>query len=215
MNSPRCDSTELAEVLQWGEFKLLGRYIMTSFVELREQGIKRFGNVGAWAYDEWKHLNERFFNGKNNVGPIVWGLTFQGGSMGYYAVAENLIYLNNHLLRPIYPTHHLKWDIEHMNKKLASDVLLHEMIHQKLHQTGGWKGETSHNNVRFVEEVNRISTLLGLSVKAMVLKEEILRGKRIWNEKPGYMRMKELFYFPYGSRPSSYYRKRNDTRSLN
>ena len=192
-----------------------GRDIVTTFDELREQGVKRFGDVGAWAYDEWKHLNEMFFNGKNNVGPIVWGLTSQGENMGCYSVAENLIYLNNHLSRPIYPTHHLKWNVRHMNKKLASDVLLHEMIHQKIHQTGGWEGETSHNNMRFVAEVNRISTLLGLGVKARVLEKETSRGKEKWSEKPGYMRMSELFYFPYGSRPFSYYRKRNDTRSLN
>jgi hypothetical protein len=189
--------------------------MLATFEELREQGTKRFGDVGAWAYDEWKYLNEVYFNGKNNVGPIVWGLTFQGESMGYYSVAENLIYLNNHLLRPIYPTHQLRWDVGHMNKRLASDVLLHEMIHQKIHQTGGWEGETSHNNVRFVEEVNRIAKLIGLNVNARVLKKETFRSKGKWKEQAGYMGMNELLFFPYGSRPSSYYRKRNDTRSLN
>lgn len=188
---------------------------MTTFIELKAQGIKKFGDVGAWAYDEWKHLNEMFFNGKNNVGAIVWGLTLQGDSLGYYSAAENLIYLHHHLLRPIYPTCHLKWDAEHMNKELASDVLLHEMIHQRIHQTGGWEGETSHNNERFVEEVNRISKLLGLDVKAGVFKKGVFQDKVKWNAKSGYLTMHELVYFPYASRPSSYYRKRNVTRSLN
>ena len=188
---------------------------MVTFCDLREEGIKKFGDVGAWAYDEWKHLNEAFFNGKSIVGPIVWGLTLQGESLGYYSAVENLIYLNHHLLRPIYPMSHLEWDAGNMNKKLASDVLLHEMIHQRIHQTGGWEGDTNHNNEKFVAEVNRISKLLGLKVKAAVLKKEVLRGKVVWNAKSGYLTMRELFYFPYASRPSSYYRKRNDTRSLN
>lgn len=188
---------------------------MKTFDELKEQGIKRFGTAGAWVYDEWKHLNEMFFTGRNSVGPIVWGRTLQGESLGYYAVAENLIYLHYHLLRPTYPTHHLKWDAEHMNKRLASDVLLHEMIHQRIHQSGGWRGETSHNNERFVEEVNRISKLLGLDVHASVLKKEVFRNQAKWNTKSGCLTMRELYHFPYASRPSSYYRKRNDTRSLN
>jgi len=188
---------------------------MTTFFELKKEGIKKFGEAGAWVYDEWKNLNDIFFHGKNKVGPIVWGLTLQGESLGYYKAAENLIYLHRHLLRPMYPTNDLKWNADHMNKNLASDVLLHEMVHQKIYQTGGWEGETSHNNERFVEEVNRISKLLGLGVKARVLEKKISQGKMKWETNPGYLTKSELFYFPYASRHSSYYRKRNDTRSLN
>ena len=180
---------------------------MTTFLELKEEGIKRFGKAGAWVYDEWKKLNDTFFHGNNKVGPIVWGLTIQGESLGYYKAAENLIYLHRHLLRPIYPRNDLTWDVRYMNKNLSSDVLLHEMIHQRIHQTGGWVGETSHNNVRFVEEVNRISKMLGLGVKARVIEKNISQDKVRKQAKPDYLTIRELFYFPYASRHSSYYHR--------
>ena len=179
--------------------------MMTTFVELKDEGVRKFGEVGAWAYDEWENLNETFFNEENRPGPIVWGLTLQDRSLGYYSAAENLIYLNKNLLRPIYPTNRIQWDARHLNKKLASDVLLHEMIHQGIHQAGGWEGETSHNNERFVEEVNRISKLLGLEIKAKVIKKRIYQGQETWNAEPGYLTLSELFYFPYASRKYSYY----------
>ena len=27
---------------------------MATWADLKSQGVKRFGEVGAWAYDEWK-----------------------------------------------------------------------------------------------------------------------------------------------------------------
>ena len=178
---------------------------MTTFEELRKTGMKLFGEAGAWAFDEWKKLNETFFNEQNKAGAIVWGLKPQGMSLGYYSVTENIIYLHKNLMRPIYPTSHLKWGIRHLNKKLASDVLLHEMIHQKIHQTGGWVGETSHNNERFVGEVNRIAKLLSMDVKAKVLKQKIIEGKASWQIEPGCLTLNELSEFPYSSRANDYY----------
>jgi hypothetical protein len=189
--------------------------MVMSFSELRTLASKRFGGLGVWTYDEWRRLNEIFFYGRNNVGPIVWWTASPDESLGYYAAADNIIYLNEHLLKPVYPMPCRKWDVDHMNKRLASDVILHEMIHQKIHQSGGWEGESSHNNSKFVAEVNRIAKLLGLCVKARVLKSDGLQGETMRSERSGYLTMRGLFYFPYASRPSSYYRKRNDTKSLN
>jgi hypothetical protein len=111
-------------------------------------------------------------------------------------------------MRPIYPTTDFKWGIRHLNKRVASDVLLHEMIHQRVNQTGGWVGETSHNNERFVEEVNRIAGVLGMDIKAKVIKQTTTQNKRIWHIEPGYLTLKELSDFPYSSRDYSYYYNR-------
>jgi hypothetical protein len=180
---------------------------MTTFAELKKESVQSFGDFGAWAFDEWKSLNETYFNGKNIAGGIVWGSTPKGDSMGYYYAAENLIYLHRHLMRPIYPTGNINWGIRHINKKIASDVLLHEMIHQSIHQTGGWEGEASHNNERYVQEINRIAKLLGLDVKARVIKKKMIHGKVTWHEEPGCLTLKELYEFPYYSRPNNYYYK--------
>lgn len=180
---------------------------MTTFAELKKEGVQLFGDFGAWAFDEWKRLNETYFNGKNIVGGIVWGSALKGESMGYYYATENLIYLHKHLMRPVYPTSGIKWEIRHFNKKIASDVLLHEMIHQAIHQTGGWVGETSHNNERYVQEVDRIAKLLGMDVRAKVIKQKMIQDKATWHVEPGCLTLKELYEFPYLSRPYNYYYK--------
>jgi hypothetical protein len=178
---------------------------MTLFSELKKTGKKLFGDFGAWAFDEWKTLNKTFFNGEIVPGEIIWGSTPNDRNLGYYLVAENLICLHKNLMRPIYPTNPLKWEFRHFNKKKAGDVLLHEMIHQRIHQTGGWVGETSHNNERFVAEVNRIAKLLGMDIKARVIKPGTARSTTSRPAEPGYLTLGELIHFPYGSRDSKYY----------
>jgi hypothetical protein len=108
-------------------------------------------------------------------------------------------------MRPIYPTGNLKCELRHLNKRKARDVLLHEMIHQRVHQTGGWVGETSHNNDRFVREVNRIAKLLCIDIKAKVIQSEIIHGKTIRIVESGCLNLVELSNFPYSSRSRNYY----------
>ena len=62
---------------------------MTTFTEFKKECVQLFGDFGAWAFDEWKRLNETYFNGKNIAGAIVWGSTPKGESMGYYNATEN------------------------------------------------------------------------------------------------------------------------------
>jgi len=178
---------------------------MATFSELKQAGMKTFGEVGAWAFDEWRTLNETFFDGKIIVGPIVWGVTPNNRSIGYYSWKKNLIYLHKTLVRPHYPSNLAKWNISNLNKKLASDVLLHEMIHQMIHQTGGWEGNTTHNNERFIGEVNRIAKFLGLHVVAKVIKQKVIADKKTMCVEPGCLTHKELSEFPYSSRPDNYY----------
>ncbi len=182
---------------------------MPIFAELKNDSAKAFGDFGAWIYDEWKRLNDTIFCGKNIAGVIVWKKTPQDRSLGYYDRIENLIVLHKTLMRPVYPTTGLKWELRRINTRMASDVLLHEMIHQRIHQTGGWTGENSHNNERFVNEVNRIATLLGLNITARVIRSKSLRDKKIPHTESEYLSFKELCHFPYLSRYRSYYYEQN------
>jgi hypothetical protein len=178
---------------------------MSTFTELKIKAIKAFGNFGAWIFDEWKQLNDAFFYGENIVGEIIWGSTPQDRSLGYYSPNENLIVLHKTLMRPVYPTANLKWELSHLNKRKVSDVLLHEMIHQRVHQTGGWEGENSHNNSQFVNEVNRIAKLLGIDIKARVIQRQTLHSQLTPSVSSGCLNIEELLNFPYSSRPRNYY----------
>ena len=178
---------------------------MSTFAELKIEAIKAFGNFGAWVFDAWEQLNDTFFYGENIVGEIIWGATPQDRSLGYYSPNENLIVLHKTLMRPVYPTTNLKWDPCHLNKRKVSDVLLHEMIHQRVHQTGGWEGENSHNNVRFVNEVNRIAKLMGLDIKAKVIQRQTIHAKTTPCVKSECLNIVELSNFPYSSRSPNYY----------
>jgi len=178
---------------------------MTTFGGLKKTGKNLFGEFGAWAFDEWKTSNETFFYGENIAGEIIWGSTPNDRSLGYYSATENLICLHKSLMRPIYPTNDFKWRFRHFNKRKAGDVLLHEMIHQRIHQTGGWVGETSHNNERFVEEVNRIAKLLGMDIKARVIEPRTGQGKTSCPVEPECLTLGQLINFPYSSRSCNYY----------
>jgi hypothetical protein len=178
---------------------------MPTFAELKIEAADAFGDFGAWVYDEWKRLNDALFHGKNIVGAIVWEETPQDRSLGYYDRIGNVIVLHKTLMRPVYPTTDLKWGLRSLNTRMVSDVLLHEMIHQRIHQTGGWMGENSHNNERFVDEVNRIAHLLGLKITAKVIRSKSLRDKEIPFMESECLSLKELYHFPYLSRSRNYY----------
>jgi len=178
---------------------------MDRFNELKAEGIQIFGEVGAWAYDEWIDLNAAYFGAKNTPGPIYWILKPQNKSLGCYFFSKNIIYLYKGLVRPVYPTSIPKWCLDNLNKRLASDVLLHEMIHQTIHQTGGWTGESNHNNERFVDEVNRISKLLDLQATAKVIKSKMIDGRSTRYVEPGCLNLEEISNFPYATRSYDYY----------
>jgi hypothetical protein len=185
---------------------------MPTFAALKIEAVKAFGDFGAWAFDEWKRLNDALFYCKNIAGAIIWKETPKDSSLGYYDRTENLIVLHKTLMRPIYPTPGLNWKLRHLNARMVSDVLLHEMIHQRVHQTGGWMGEDSHNNERFVNEVNRIANLLRLNIKAKVIRSpeipgqaKTIQSKTIPFVESECLSFKELSHFPYLSRSRNYY----------
>lgn len=178
---------------------------MERFVAFKMTAVQRFGMAGTWSYDQWKRLNEAFFDNGCMVGEIIWEKIMPPKRLGYYAPHSNRIGLSRHLMRPRYPAANiLSWEFRHLNRKLAADILLHEMIHQNIHQTGGWHGENSHNNDRFVHEVNRIAKCMGLPVRAKVIGKADAHGQ-IRPTDLAYLSAAALYDFPYSLRNAGYY----------
>lgn len=178
---------------------------MTELTTLKAAGVKKYQDLGVWAYDEWHSHNENYFMGQSSPGEIDWVEVAGNQSMGFFSPKENRIFLFRGLVRPRYPVPMAKWCLENLNRRMASDVLLHEMIHQNIHQTGGWEGECSHNNRRFIDEVNRIAELLGMKVFARLIEPGSKAGAKGLRAEPGCMTLGEIENFPYSKRPRGYY----------
>lgn len=189
-------------------------FMINDFNELRAAGITFFGGDGGWVYDEWQHHNEMYFGGKLTPGGIIWALTPRGHAMGYYHPKSNRITLHPSTLHPKRAGYMDEtWmKSELMGKKYASDLLLHEMIHQSLYQLRGWTGpkvlsESSHNNKFWCEEIVRIAPKIGLKpILAQPIKQRRVDGIRTRDPKPGHLSRDELSCFPHCLRYDEYYR---------
>ena len=178
-------------------------HITTRYSELKAAGEAFFGELGAWSYEEWHRLNDLYFEGQNKVGPIVWGLTPHGAKLGHYRLSRNEIVLHPSLVSP---SDGSAWGIQHLGKRYASDVLLHEMMHQRIHQLSlPTKGYSSHNCQAWCDEVNRISGLMGLDVEARVVRQRRIKGKVQWAPEEGCLSREELAGFPHSVRTEEFY----------
>jgi hypothetical protein len=179
--------------------------LTTSYSELRNAAISFFGDLGAWAYDEWTNLNDRYFGSQNKPGPMLWGLTPHGRSLGSFSANRNAITLHKSLVEP---STDAPWAISYLGKKYASDVILHEMIHQHIHQMSlPTKGYSSHDNKSWCDQLNRLAPMLGFKnmPRAEVIKQKRVGGKVQWYVPPGCMTRKELASFPHSQRSSEYF----------
>jgi len=171
-------------------------------------------DLGTWLYDTWANHNQACFDGRLTPCGIVWGITAHGGSLGHYSWALNVITLHTNLIM-----HREKLDPWGIGGKLgeryASDVLLHEMIHQSNNQyypdemarVSADHNLTSHNNEFWVSEINRIAPLLGLDIKASLIKRKRVDGKQKWLPEDGCISRDELSRFPHPLKPDEYYTK--------
>jgi hypothetical protein len=168
-----------------------------------------FSEAGAWAFDTWHEHNRRYFAGALAYDWIVWGLTPHGHSLGFTAPhGQGRITLHPSLVAPKGET---VWSMRrrHCNTTLAADVLLHEMIHQRLWQRDGAmkvKGDSSHNNAAWCAEVVRLSPLvLGTVVQAAPIWPIRRQGTVSRQARPGYLARAQLARWPYSLRPQGYY----------
>lgn len=123
------------------------------------------GRWGEWAYEVYSGINQRFFAGELPWPHISWSLTPHGACLGYtWTAGPPVIVLHPSLLGGTEKQN--PWGVPPawLGPSFAFDVLLHEAVHVAVaHCLGGWrgKGETSHNNDAWIEEVNRLAPLLG------------------------------------------------------
>lgn len=186
---------------------------------LRKGATITYGDIGIWAYAEWKKLNKNYFNNKLEVGAINFGITPHGVKLGAYTQEFNKIILHKSL---ILPSSENPWDIgKLLGRNYCSDVLLHQMIHQKIYQTypmseiiEAEKGSraSAHNNNLWVSEIIRLSGLMGILIKAEAIKQKWINEKIKDFVKPGHLTLKKISEFPHSVRKKSYYK---DTNWLN
>jgi hypothetical protein len=181
---------------------------------LREVAELYDPKVWPWAYDTWRALNNKYFIRGLKVGPIAWGLTDFGHSLGHYTPQVNKITLHSSLLEPSSGA----WGYGGLlGERMAEDVLLHEMLHQSIQQKLGFirdkKGQC-HNFQPWCDEINRLNPIIGLEGKATIIKQRRVRepgqatgkGRVVWApSNDGTLTRKQLSTWPYSLRPAGYY----------
>lgn len=154
-----------------------------NYAELKNAAVESFNDVGAWSFKTWDTLNRRYFKGKNIPGPIVWESSRPDDIwIGRYGWSENIIILNTKILNPVWVNGWGDISLEG-NKRYVSDVMLHEMIHQRAHQIDCG---AAHCDKTFLSEVARLSERLGLNKK-------------------GHFEWRDIAHFPHTLRPPNYY----------
>lgn len=202
---------------------------MDKFHILKQASEITFGQYGIWLFDTWQSHNERYFDNQLDVIPLTFGLLPHGAKLGvYHNRADDgydLITLHHSLLNPTGNA----WQIlPLLGKRFASDVLLHEMMHQAIYQQYGHNGEplntsfgsSSHNNPAWCDEINRLSPMLGLSCKAQIIKRQRVvnpdTGKKTtleWVVQDGHLDRTQLGSFPHCVTPEAYYKGESDNRT--
>lgn len=191
------------------------------FKLLRAASEASHPGYGAWLFDTWHAHNLAYFDGVLEVIPIIWGLLPHGHALGYFDPNFIRIILHPSLINPKGAN---PWQLgAQLGESFASDVLLHEMIHQAIFQengeSGAEDGTSSHNNPLWVDEVNRIAPLLGLPANAAVVKQKRVQvdtridkkgavkpvTKPRWIPEDGMMTLAELGSWPHTARGEHHY----------
>jgi hypothetical protein len=173
--------------------------------ELKTAGKTFFSELGEWSYDKWEELNDLYFDGKLEVGAIIWGLTPHGRTLGFYSPIDNQITLHSSLVEPKSES---PWDMGSLlGEKFAEDVLLHEMIHQYLRQYKKYTGKESHNCDEWCEEIVRIAKMMGEEIKAKPIKPQRVDGEVKRFVEDGHLSRMDIKNFPHSIRPNGYYEK--------
>jgi hypothetical protein len=185
-----------------------------------------FPRWGAWLYDTWKSHNETYFDGQLKVIPLYFGILPHGAKLGLYHSGDYpRISIHQSLLDPSGDA----WQIlPLLGERFASDVLLHEMVHQAIYERYGhdgseldkFSGASSHNNPAWCAEIVRLASMIGLgSIKAQPVRRTRLdnaqtgkKGKPSWQPAPGYLDREQLSSFPHCLTNEAYYRNESTSR---
>lgn len=126
-----------------------------------------FGDQGAWLYEAFDAVNDKFFGGELPYPLITVEITPYSGCLAWCSSSDT---------RPprvaIHPTlfgvrergEKVPWGVppSWLGKRYAFDALVHECMHASVHyRLGGYTGPSSHNNDAWISEVNRLAPLMG------------------------------------------------------
>lgn len=172
-----------------------------NFDTLRAAGGIMWREYGAWAYDTWAAHNTAYFGGELAPPGIIWALPPDTQPLTHYDAQYGVITLHSGLLESERAN---LWGLDAWaGQQIASDALLHAMIHQRLGL--GECSLSSHNDSRWVDEVNRIAPLVRLRANARVIPQLRKGQSLIWAVQEGSMRRQELGCWPLLSRPEGFY----------
>lgn len=113
-----------------------------------------------WAYEKWEQFNRQYFEFSLRPGPIEWGVPPEGHKLGFFDSTRNLILLSVNLVN----SKDQEWQSGSLyGERFTADVLLHEMIHQSIHQKHfmeeGFEA-LEHDQSHWSDEVSRVHKIL-------------------------------------------------------
>jgi hypothetical protein len=162
----------------------------------------RWPEHGRWLYETWRAHNEKYFGGRLEPIGLILAPTPYGGSYGLYRLDDKTITIHPSTLDPRSTD---PWGMgAKLGKSYASDVILHEQVHQLLHQDGL---VSRHNSDPWCTEIVRISAIMGIEIKAARVRQRrvVKGGNPRWAPLPGHMTRRQLSSWPHSIRPAGYY----------
>jgi hypothetical protein len=127
-----------------------------------------YGENGLWLCQAFDAINRKLFGGTLPQPLITIEMTRWSCCLGWCWLTEGrpphvvihptLFGVGRSNSKPpwSFPPH---W----MGRRLAFDVLLHQCVHISMqYRLGGYEGPSSHNNEKWITEVNRLCPLIGL-----------------------------------------------------
>ncbi len=151
-----------------------------SLPALRQAAETLFPIRGAWSYNSWAAINQRFFNNQLIPGSILWGLT-AGCDFGSFNPNNGAITLHEALpgtdfAQAARERGESDWVMANRGKSFTSwglpstafgigtalGTLLHEVMHQSHHQQNLHPSPDHHHNPIWIAECQRVATMIGL-----------------------------------------------------
>lgn len=164
-----------------------------TLADYRLAALTLWGETGAWFVDEFQRHNERYFAGGLPPLPIVFGLSAYGHCLGVTRFEGEWGPLPRITLSTSYGP---------LGQNVASDLLLHEMIHARLILAGE---DTRHNADPWCREIMRITPLLRLpAIRAARVRTRRVNKVPQQRELPGHLSRAQLARWPHSIRPSDY-----------
>jgi hypothetical protein len=182
-----------------------------SSLEEATRQVERYfwGSHGVFARRAFDYINAAYFGGRLPWTLLVWGITVHARCLGFTRSRGGeppVITLHPSILGGTEKAD--PWGVSPrlLGECYAFDVVLHECIHVAVNYLLGGRegGDSSHNDPRWVAEVNRVAPLLGFDgVEAGMKKPTRVRtegGSKVQRVNTGNVPYDAVSRFPHGLR---------------